>query len=445
VSKVKTNTSAPVQADPQTILSTLFGLLLQGAFWGGYVLLQPFVSSQETLSQEAAYLILAVVALDPCAVWIKLQSVRSHYNTDQSVVGSHALVWCFFALMRWVMMTSLALLPLQVLAPQLDPDAAIPWLLTGFLVKELYVFYLLGTNSPVQGDKIRAPLAPVVFLADLVLMLPGQFAILMMELLFDGPTLDLAWNPIFFVFMIGVTAFLWTAFVLPMRILSMFELFLGDKKNLLWTVLSTLGFLLWGLQGIVYNSENAGENFRQALADRGDVETFEYKEEARVKSKYTKVLCNEKKFRQITINTQHSGYFDRCLYSLPQLRSLNLANNGLITAKIDEGPSLESVDLSKNEFSDIFQIGNYREMKKLRTLNLSHNKIRSVENDFEKFPHLQELNLSFNPLNQFLFKEGEFSSLKILKLIGTNLSNGQLQEIKRALPYTRVVTDPQKR
>lgn len=100
------------------------------------------------------------------------------------------------------------------------------------------------------------------------------------------------------------------------------------------------------------------------------------------------------------------------LNGLERLKTLNLAENKLVSFNKINLPSLQTLNLSQNKFCNVGQFLT----PNLVTLNLSQNSICYIApNAFEKLTKLQELDLSQNKLRTF--KPGTFSGLQSLKIL----------------------------
>lgn len=89
------------------------------------------------------------------------------------------------------------------------------------------------------------------------------------------------------------------------------------------------------------------------------------------------------------------------------------------------------------------KIENLECCKKLDTLNLSHNYIKTIENcDYSVLPVLNTLNLSHNSLNSIACLEGlvKCKSLSILDLSHNRIEDILLVKILSQMPELRVLT-----
>lgn len=81
-------------------------------------------------------------------------------------------------------------------------------------------------------------------------------------------------------------------------------------------------------------------------------------------------------------------------------------------------------------------------LKKLQSLDASHNQMTGVPAEIGQLPALEILNLSDNQLTGLPYELGNLSNLKILNLRGNHVSQADLDIIRKSLPAsTQILVD----
>ncbi|CAK1553074.1 unnamed protein product [Leptosia nina] len=87
-----------------------------------------------------------------------------------------------------------------------------------------------------------------------------------------------------------------------------------------------------------------------------------------------------------------------------------------------------ALDLSENDYNDLPRLAL---MSKLRTLNISHNRLSTMKLSTENsFPDLEEIDVSYNNINDIIVGDNENAISNLLKL---NISHNRLSELKDAI------------
>ncbi len=123
--------------------------------------------------------------------------------------------------------------------------------------------------------------------------------------------------------------------------------------------------------------------------------------------------------------------------------SLNLSNKNLtkVPATIFGQTDLVSLNLSNNKLEGSLQ-AEVRQLRNLRTLDLSNNNFTGVPAEVGQLSKLEVLDLSFNNLTGLPNEIGNLSNLKSLDLRGNTYSKADLEIIKKSLPTTtEILTD----
>lgn len=100
---------------------------------------------------------------------------------------------------------------------------------------------------------------------------------------------------------------------------------------------------------------------------------------------------------------------------------------------------LESLDLSRNQITDLYIFSLSASRNSLRELNLAYNRIERL-NDLKSLSVLESLNLYGNPLSGIKILK-ELKGLKQLNVGNCGLSEEQLSELRDALPSCEIVLE----
>lgn len=136
------------------------------------------------------------------------------------------------------------------------------------------------------------------------------------------------------------------------------------------------------------------------------------------------------------------------LSEIENLKELNLSGNELKAFEFEDGnfSKLEIIDLSSNKFTSKFKSSEFWErlsnLKKLKNLSISHNKMRGIHTELLKpgdFDKLESLDFSNNIVdNQHnLICARNFESLKELIVTGNPFAKLNLVDALRLEIYTR--------
>ena len=130
----------------------------------------------------------------------------------------------------------------------------------------------------------------------------------------------------------------------------------------------------------------------------------------------------------------------RLVWKLNNLVDLKINNCELteIPMKLNDlGPNLRLLDLSNNEihsFDGSFVVG----MRRLKSLDLNHNKLEFIPFEIKLMSSLERLNLSYNQLSDLPNTLGKISSMQSLDLSHNNLNCLPFTFIKNLLRMTRL-------
>ena len=122
-------------------------------------------------------------------------------------------------------------------------------------------------------------------------------------------------------------------------------------------------------------------------------------------------------------------------YNNVNVNILDLSNQGLasIPMNVFTYTNLEELNVSNNLLTGAIQsqIGN---LKNLRVLNASYNKMTGVPAEVGQLQNLEVLDLSYNQLTGLPNELGNLQKLKTLNLVGNNYSQQDLDYIRSKLP-----------
>jgi Leucine-rich repeat (LRR) protein len=99
--------------------------------------------------------------------------------------------------------------------------------------------------------------------------------------------------------------------------------------------------------------------------------------------------------------------------------------------------NLKRVVLSNNKIKQF----NISKMQKLEYLDLSKNKIKTINGNFYDLPNLQYLNLSDNALKEIPLSINELKNLKILNLKGNKIPFSFIKTLIQNMPNTLIIND----
>jgi Leucine-rich repeat (LRR) protein len=122
--------------------------------------------------------------------------------------------------------------------------------------------------------------------------------------------------------------------------------------------------------------------------------------------------------------------------------TLNLSGKGLtkVPNTIFGQTDLVTLNLSNNKLEGALQ-AEVRQLRNLRTLNLSHNNFTGVPAEIGQLTKLETLDLSFNKLTGLPHELGNLLNLQKLDLRGNVYSKADLLIIQKNLPNTEILTD----
>lgn len=131
-------------------------------------------------------------------------------------------------------------------------------------------------------------------------------------------------------------------------------------------------------------------------------------------------------------NTPETG---TSINALTNAQTLELRSNNLkkVPNYIFDLANLEELNLSNNEISGAIQ-AEIHNLKKLKILDLSNNKMTGVPAEIGQLKNLEILNLSNNLLTGLPHELGNLQNLKELNLSGNNYSQQDLDIILKKLP-----------
>lgn len=121
-------------------------------------------------------------------------------------------------------------------------------------------------------------------------------------------------------------------------------------------------------------------------------------------------------------------------------KTLDLSSQGLsqIPSYVFSKTDIEELDLSGNRLAGMLpaEIGN---LKNLKVLNASNNKMTGVPAEIGRFSNLEVLDLSNNKLTGLPYELGNLKNLKIFKLSGNDYSREDLWAIRKNLSASVVI------
>lgn len=135
-------------------------------------------------------------------------------------------------------------------------------------------------------------------------------------------------------------------------------------------------------------------------------------------------------------NRLDSEYFQILRY-LPGLRAIDLGHNKIENLDfLDYFPNLSLLVLADNRLTDISELANYPE---LTYLELFMNNISDLS-PLAGLTNLQDLNLAHNQISDLTPLEG-LKQLKRLWISCNNVTEEQINQLRKALPNTQIVSD----
>ncbi len=117
--------------------------------------------------------------------------------------------------------------------------------------------------------------------------------------------------------------------------------------------------------------------------------------------------------------------------------SLDLSNQGLtkIPDYVFNKTNLQELNVSHNSLTGAIQ-SQIGQLKNLKVLNASYNKMTGVPAEIGQLQNLQVLDLSYNQLTGLPNELGNLQNLQTLNLTGNSYSQQDLDVIKSRLPST---------
>lgn len=130
-------------------------------------------------------------------------------------------------------------------------------------------------------------------------------------------------------------------------------------------------------------------------------------------------------------NNQQNGV------TIPKDKVLDLSNKNLtsLPVYIFDQTNLEELNVSHNLLSGAIQ-SQIEQLKNLKVLNASYNKMTGVPAQIGQLQNLQILDLSYNQLTGLPNELGNLKNLKTLNLSGNSYSQSDLNYIRNKLPAT---------
>ena len=134
---------------------------------------------------------------------------------------------------------------------------------------------------------------------------------------------------------------------------------------------------------------------------------------------------------QIQNNNQQNGV------TVSNNKVLDLSNQELtnIPISVFNQTNLEELNVSHNSLTGAIQ-SQIGQLKNLKILNASYNKMTGVPSEVGQLQNLQVLDLSYNQLTGLPNELGNLKNLKILNLSGNSYSQQDLNGIRSKLPLT---------
>ncbi|MFT5915493.1 MAG: Leucine-rich repeat (LRR) protein [Flammeovirgaceae bacterium] len=137
--------------------------------------------------------------------------------------------------------------------------------------------------------------------------------------------------------------------------------------------------------------------------------------------------------------------FDNNFTSLPaevlnykHLIHLDMSSNKLktISGDFSKTPYITELNFAKNQIS--FLPSSIFELSKLKQLYMRQNNLKSIPAEIAQLKKLEELDLSFNELTGFPQELKQMKHLKQLVLAGNSFTHGQMRDLEKALPNTKI-------
>ena len=160
---------------------------------------------------------------------------------------------------------------------------------------------------------------------------------------------------------------------------------------------------------------------------------------------YDNKLTDVKGLENLTQLTELYLYFNQLtdvkgLEKLTQLEKLYLNNNQLTDVKgLEKLTQLTELSLSNNQLTDVKGL---EKLTKLRWLVLDGNQLTDVKG-LEKLTQLTELSLRNNQLTDVKGLE-KLTQLTELNLYGNKLTRAQIEQLQKALPKCKILSNPTK-
>ncbi len=148
--------------------------------------------------------------------------------------------------------------------------------------------------------------------------------------------------------------------------------------------------------------------------------------------------------RLIGCNISHSALIYTIQIENRSVRSdvmqLDLSGEGIVDLSgIERLTNLESLNLSRNRLTNLFQLQYSASRGTLKSLNLSYNELRNI-GPLKELGALENLNLYGNPLDS-ISPLLQLSKLSFLNVGGCGLSDEQLQTLREGLPDCTISLD----
>ena len=130
------------------------------------------------------------------------------------------------------------------------------------------------------------------------------------------------------------------------------------------------------------------------------------------------------------------------ILKIQSLKYLNLGNAFTLYPPLSAlGQDKRSIGKDDNQLTELPE--GFTQLKQLKFLNIQANQLRKLPIGFHRLAQLDSLDVSFNEqleLSAVMNELEKMSGLKYLNIIGISANSNSIENLKKALPNTKVIT-----